>query len=85
MGLKIDITGWSALPEGGKQHTAFQDEPIGEARLGQASDEQRQDVELQQLIDWAAIASGFGPKIEVGATSESGPGRRDGCRQRMDS
>ncbi|HVA58968.1 MAG TPA: hypothetical protein VNG13_00305 [Mycobacteriales bacterium] len=61
LGLEIDVAGRTALAEGGQEHAALQDQVFGEARPGQASEEGLQDVELQQLVDWAAIASDLGP------------------------
>ena len=35
LGLEIDVSGRPAFPEGGQEYPAFQDELVGEARLGQ--------------------------------------------------
>ena len=68
LGLEIDVASRPAFPEGGQEYPAFQDELVGEARLGQAGEERFQDVELQQLVDRPAIATSLGPKVEVGPT-----------------
>ncbi|MHB8290496.1 MAG: hypothetical protein ACYDEY_14930, partial [Acidimicrobiales bacterium] len=41
------VSGRPAFPEGGQEHSASQDELVGEARLGQAGEERLQYVELQ--------------------------------------
>jgi hypothetical protein len=61
LGLEIDVSGRTALAEGGQEHAALQDELPGEARLAQPRQEGLQNVELEQLVDRAAIASGLGP------------------------
>ena len=47
---------------------------IVEARHDQASEERLEDVEVQWLVDRAAIAAGLGPQVEVGLTCRGGPG-----------
>jgi hypothetical protein len=73
-GLQVDVSGRSALAECAEEYAAFQNELIGKSRLSEASKEAFQGVQLQELVDRAAVASGLVPEIEVCATGLACPG-----------
>lgn len=72
--LEVHVSSRSPHIVGGEEDSALEDELGGMARGGQAVEEPLQDVELEQLVGWAVLASGLGPQREVHAPGQGGLG-----------
>ena len=52
---EVDVTGGSAVPERGQQNASLEDQPFRVLARDQASQENLEDIKLDQLVGAAAI------------------------------
>lgn len=76
LGQEIDIPGRASLSEGRKQNASLQHETFGQARRNKSVEEAFQNLELEELIDWAALSERQFPDVQVGTPGCGGPRRR---------